>query len=59
MIIIGDDGGDSYSLHMSGSASTLPAEDAEDDIIKQLHAVVAEITGKPVEAPERRRMGFL
>lgn len=48
----------SYSLHMSGAASTLPPEEP-DDIIKRLHDVVAEVTGKAVEKPARPRMGFL
>jgi hypothetical protein len=48
----------SYSLHMSGSASTLPVDDAED-IIKRLHDVIAEVTGKHVEVPARPRIGFL
>lgn len=46
-----------YSLHMTGQATTLPAEE-EDDTIKRLHQVVAEITGKPVEQPAKPRIGF-
>lgn len=48
----------SYSLHMTGYASTLPSEE-EDDKVRRLHAVVEEVTGKPVEAPPKKRMGFL
>lgn len=42
----------------SGMATTLPTE-PERDVVAELHAVVEEVTGKPVEAPPRPRMGFL
>lgn len=48
----------SYSLHMSGCATTLPAED-EDEVIAALHAIVREVTGQPVEKPQPRRIGFV
>ena len=48
----------SYSLHMSGSASTLGPEENED-IVARLRAVVAEVTGKPEEKPAPRRIGFV
>lgn len=48
----------SYPVHSTGTASVLPPQ-AEDDLIKRLHAVVKEITGKDVEVPEKPRMGFL
>lgn len=48
----------SYPLHLTGFASTLPAEE-EDDTISRLHDVVREITGRPVETPAKPRMGFL
>lgn len=48
----------SYPLHLSGSVSTLPAEEDPDEIIKRLHAVVREVTGKDVEQTEKPRMGF-
>ena len=53
-----DDDEYSYPLHMSGSASTLPPVDA-DDIVAKLHAVILEVTRKPVVQPEKPRMGFL
>lgn len=48
----------SYTLHMTGYSSTLPAEE-EDDIVARLHAVVKEVTGKAVEQPVKARMGFV
>lgn len=39
-------------------ATTLPVE-AGDDIVKRLHDVVEEVTRKPVEQPEKPRLGFL
>jgi len=48
----------SYTLHMSGQATTLPV-DEEDDVVARLHAVVEEVTGKPVAKPEPRRIGFV
>lgn len=49
----------SYPLHMQGMISTLPKDDEDDDVVAKLHAVVAEITRKPVEQPTKPRMGFL
>ena len=48
----------SYTLHMSGSASTLPIED-ENEAVRLLHECVKEVTGKDVEKPPPRRIGFL
>lgn len=48
----------SRSLGGSGMATTLPV-DEESDIIKRLHDVIAEITGKPVIQPEKARIGFI
>ena len=48
----------SYPLHSQGSVSTLPGTD-EDEVVKQLHQVVKEITGKDVEQLPKRRIGFL
>ena len=48
----------SYPLHMLGTATPLH-EEPKDDTISRLHAVVLEITGKPVETPPPRRIGFL
>ena len=48
----------SYTVHQTGSVSTLPAE-PEDETVAQLHQVVFEITGKRVEPPVKPRMGFL
>lgn len=47
-----------YPLHLTGHISTLPPE-PEDDLVRQLHDVVREITGKPVDVPQRARIGFL
>lgn len=47
----------SYTLHMSGSASTLPVDDTEDTVAL-LHAVIKEVTGKEVEKPAKAPMGF-
>lgn len=41
-----------------GMATTLPVEH-ERDYGSELRAVVAEVTGKPVEAPTPRRIGFV
>jgi hypothetical protein len=49
---------DSYSLHMSGQASTLPAEE-ENETVRMLREVVKEITGRDVEQPMKPRIGFL
>lgn len=59
--MIGDDVQDEYSypLHMSGQVSTLPADDDAEDIIRRLHQAVEDVTGKPVEQPAKRRIGFL
>lgn len=49
----------SYPLHMGGQASpTMPAEPGRD-LVAELHAVVEEVTGKPVERLAKPRMGFL
>lgn len=48
----------SYTLHQSGSISTLPI-DPPDDTIERLHAVIKEITGVEVPKAERPRIGFL
>jgi hypothetical protein len=48
----------SRSAGGSGTATTLPT-DAEDDTVKRLHAVIEEITGKPVLQKEKPRIGFL
>lgn len=42
----------------SGMATTLPV-DHERDRVAELREVVAEVTGKPCEAPPKPRMGFL
>ena len=48
----------SYPVHMTGTATTLP-HDADRDVVAELHAVIEEITGKPVEKQKRLRIGFL
>lgn len=58
-MVTGDNLADySYPLHASGYASTLPVDD-ELDIIKALHDVVREVTGKEVGRPPKPRIGFL
>ena len=47
----------SYSLHMSGHATTL-AEDEKDEAVRLLHEAVFEVTGKRVE-PVKRGIGFV
>ena len=42
----------------SGTATTLPI-DSERDYGAELRAVVADVTGKPCEAPTKPRMGFI
>ena len=51
----------SYTLHMQGMATTLPEEPEAygDAAVRALREVVAEVTGRPVQTPERPRMGFL
>ena len=49
---------ESHTLWMTGQATTLSNE-PDEDIIERLHAVVAEITGRPVLKPQKPRMGFL
>lgn len=41
-----------------GQAGYLDQSTAKRDVVAELHAVVAEVTGKPVE-PAKRRIGFL
>ena len=41
-----------------GMATTLPVDD-ERDYGAELRAVVKEITGKPVDEPQRLRIGFV
>lgn len=55
-----NDGDDEYSypLHMIGTATPLPI-DAERDVIAELHAIVEEVTGKPLDRKPRPRIGFL
>ena len=48
----------SYPLHTNGAASTLPA-DPERDIGAELRAVLKEVTGEDVPAPQKQRIGFL
>lgn len=49
----------SYPLHTSGSISTLPVVEGENEAVQLLHAAVKEVTGKDVKPVERPRMGFL
>lgn len=42
----------------SGTATTLPIEE-ERDYAAELRAVVAEVTGKPCDAPAKPRIGFV
>lgn len=54
------DNGDeySYTLHMSGMATTLPT-DGDDETIAELHRAVKDVTGKEVEKPPKRGIGFV
>jgi hypothetical protein len=52
-----DDYGEGPPYHM-GTASPTHHDEAPEDIVALLHAVVEEVTGKPVERPVKR-MGFL
>lgn len=58
MLVLEDDGY-SYCLHMSGQATTLQCDEDEDDVVAKLRAVVEEVTGRPVEKKTRPRIGFL
>lgn len=42
-----------------GAAHAVSADQPPADVAEQLRRVVEEVTGKPVEAPARPRMGFL
>ena len=42
----------------SGMATTLPV-DQDRDRVAELREAVAEVTGKPCDAPPKARMGFL
>ncbi len=42
-----------------GSCSQIVDHEAPRDRVAELHAVVAEITGRPVKAMPRRRIGFV
>lgn len=57
---VGDDVDESqsYPMHGTGSASTLPAE-AENEAVRLLRETVKEVTGRDVEAPSKARIGFL
>lgn len=48
----------SYPLHSNGAASALPGND-ENEVIRQLHQAVKDVTGKDVEQPAKKRIGFL
>jgi len=52
----------SYSLHMSGSVSTIYHDEDEteaDKRVQELRKVVEEVTNKPVASPaNKKRMGF-
>ncbi|QDX22140.1 hypothetical protein FP568_13315 [Pandoraea pnomenusa] len=50
---------DSGSLTGSGSAHAVSDDEPDSDPLADLHKVIEEITGKPVEKRERNRMGFL
>lgn len=54
------DGEYDYPLHMVGAAHSVSSEtDEQAEAIRRLHEVVEEITGKPVEQPQKQRIGFL
>jgi len=41
-----------------GSLQTLTDTEPEYDVVAELHAVIEEVTGEPVESPAPRRIGF-
>ena len=49
----------SYPLHNMGGVGTLTVEAQQENIVERLHAVILEVTGKPVVVVEKPRMGFL
>ena len=49
----------SYPLHISGSATTLSIGDEGNEAVRLLRECVKEVTGKDVEDPPKRRIGFL
>jgi hypothetical protein len=48
----------SYPVHSTGSATTLPME-PECEAVRELHQAIKDVTGKDVDPPLRRRIGFL
>ncbi len=48
----------SYSLHMTGMATTLPA-DHDDDIVERLRKAIEDATGKPIDRPTKNPIGFV
>lgn len=48
----------SYTLHMTGFASTLPADDQAEDVVAQLRKIVEEVTGKPLPQAPAAKLGF-
>ncbi len=52
------EGYDASGIVGMGTASTLHSDEPRDKVA-ELRAVVAEVTGKPVDQPVRPRMGFL
>ena len=48
----------SYSLHMSGTATTLDPEEG-NETVRLLRQCVKDVTGKDVEDPPKQRIGFL
>lgn len=48
-----------YPLHMLGTATTLPDAEQVDEIVRRLHEVVREVTGREVVRPAKPRMGFI
>jgi hypothetical protein len=49
----------SYALHMGGQASPTGAPEDPEFVIEALYKVVEEVTGKPVERPKKRGIGFI
>lgn len=49
-----------YPLHLTGSAHSVSSErDDECEAVRRLREIVEEVTGKPVEQPQKPRIGFL
>jgi hypothetical protein len=53
-----DDWGEFWTPWATGSAHAISDRTPEESVIDQLHKVIEEVTGKPVEQPAPRKIGF-